>query len=241
MKRALALLLLVGLVAAGDVVAAAAAEREVARQLQTAAALPARPQVDVRGWPFLPQAVRGRYADIRVQAADVPTGGVPLARLDVRLTGVRAPLAAALRGAVRELPVERLDASALVSYDALSRASDVGSVALSAAGDLLRVSGRVSVLGVTLEASALSSVSVRGDVLVVTAQRYEVGGAATSAVVTAALRGRLDLRLRVGTLPYGLVLSGARVVPGGVALRASAEDAVLRPGIVPAAGAFPTA
>jgi hypothetical protein len=98
---------------------------------------------------------------------------------------------------------------------------------VSASGQLLRVTGSVSVLGRTVSASALSSVAVSGTSVVVTAQRFEVAGKAADRVLSAALGNRLDFVVRIGKLPYGLKLTDVRVAAEGIVASASAERAVL--------------
>ncbi len=228
MKRLIGLLLLLVLLAVLDRGAAAYAERALASQLQSSGELAQRPQVDVGGFPFLTQAVRGRYERIGVRATDVPAGDRTLTRLDAVLTGVRVPLGDVVSGAVDEVPVDGVDAQVLLSYDELSRVSGERRLTVSAAGDRVRVRGEVEVLGRRVGASAVSSVVLDGDDVVVTAEAFEVGNDVADAVLTRALRGRLDLRVPVRDLPYGLVVESVTTGPDGVVVRTSAADTVLR-------------
>jgi hypothetical protein len=66
-----------GLVA-GDLVASGVAERSIAQRVQQSGGLPERPEVEVRGRPFLLQALRGRYDDVVVRSAEVPAGQLGL-------------------------------------------------------------------------------------------------------------------------------------------------------------------
>lgn len=222
-------MVLLVLAAVADRVGAALAGRAVADQLQRAGGLTTVPDVDVTGVPFLTQAVGGRYRRIDVRAAQVPAGEVVLRTLDVRLTGVRVPLSDALSGSVDRVPVDRLDATVLLSYDDLARRAGDRSLTVAPAGEDLRVRGAVRVLGQEVAASAVSRISIEGDEVVVTAQSIEVGNSLADAVLTRALRGRLDFRFRLGALPYGLGVTGVDVRPDGVAVAAVAEDAVLTP------------
>ncbi len=218
-------LLLLGVV--GDRVAAGVAARAVATQLQSAAGLAERPSVDIAGIPFLTQAVAGRYERLTVSAQGVPAGELTLRELTATLTGVRAPLPDVVDGSLEKVPVDRVDARVLVAYDVLSRRSGERRLTVAAAGERLRVSGSVRVLGRTVQASATSALTVEGEDLVVTAQSFEVGNAAADAALTRALRGRLDLRVPLTGLPYDLMLRSVEVEPRGVALRATARDVVL--------------
>lgn len=229
MKRflvALAVLLALALVA--DRAAAAFAARAVAQQAQAEAGLAAEPEVGIGGFPFLTQALAGRYEQVTVRATDVPAGEVRLSGFEAVLTGVQVPLRDALSGAVVAVPVSGVRARALVAYDELTRRSgDRALTVAPAGGDRVRVTGQVEVLGQVLSAAAVSRVEVDGGDLVVTAEAYEVGNQAVNEVLRRALGDRLDLRVPVAGLPYGLQLSGVEVEQGGVAVLATAGATVL--------------
>ena len=218
----LALLLL-----AGDRVDLVLAERAVAREL-AASGLTGDPTVDIRGFPFLTQAVDGRYDEVVVTAQDVPAGEVRFSEFEATLSGLEVPLSQALSGDVGDVPVETLDARVVVPYAALARRSDLGDVRVEPAGDRVRVTGTAQVLGRSLSASAVSRVDLDGSDLVVTAETLDVGDDGISSLLTRALAGRLDLRLPVRGLPYGLEPRALEIADRGVVVDASARDTVLR-------------
>ena len=219
-------------VVAADRAGAALVERVIADELQRSSALPSRPEVDVRGVPFLTQALAGRYDRVDVVARDVPAGevgGTPLTvpRLSATLRGARLPLSDAVSGAVTSVPVDRVDARALLPFDVVRSGSQVDDLEVAAEGDLLRLRGTVRVLGRDVTGSALSRLAVDDGQVVVTAESFDVGGTLTSRLLTRALAGRFDARVSVGALPYGLRLDGVAVQDDGLAVTARADDAVL--------------
>jgi hypothetical protein len=226
-KRLLALVVLLGLLLVVDRAGASFAARAVAQQAQVEAGLAAPPEVSIGGFPFLTQALAGRYDEVRVRAADVPAGEVRLDGFDATLTGVEVPLRAALSGDVTAVPVEAVRAQALVAYAELTRRSGDRQLSVAQAGDRVRVTGEVDVLGRTLSAAAVSRVEVDGGDLVVTAEAFEVGNEAVDALLSRALRGRLDLRVPIAGLPYGLEVTGIEVRATGVTVLASAGRTVL--------------
>jgi hypothetical protein len=129
---------------------------------------------------------------------------------------------------VTSVPVDTLRATVLLSYADIGRQLRDRRLTVGPAGDQLRVSGSVSVLGRTISASAISTVKLSGASVVVTAKRFEVGNAAASRAVTVALGNRFDFVIRVGQLPYGLTMSSVRVRPEGVVATADAKATVLR-------------
>lgn len=225
-KLLVPLLVLAALLLLLDRGAALVAGRVVARQAQSSGALSERPDVQLRGVPFLTQVLAGRYRDVRLSTrGDV--GGAKVERLDVRLTGVRLPLRDVLSGRVGDIPVEGLRGSALLSYRYLSQQAGHG-LTVSPAGDRLRVTGSTEVLGQRVGAAATSSVRLDGDRVVVRAQQFGTGSGAADALLNSTLGDRFDFSVPVGRLPYGLRLTGLRVLPSGVALTATGGPTVLR-------------
>ena len=225
-KLLVSLTVLALLLVAADRVGATLASRAVADQIAASGELSGAPQVSIGGFPFLTQALSGRYDEITVSASGL-TGDRGVSGFDARLSGVRLPLSAALSGSVREVPVERVSARVLLSYPELERRLASRRLKLSPAGPLLRVTGSVTVLGRTVSASALSSLTVSGGDVLVTAVRFEVGARPADAALTAALGRRLDFRAEIGALPYGLTLTAVAVRPGGVEATATARSTVL--------------
>lgn len=217
-----------GLLVVADRVAVTVAERAVGAQLQASAGLQGRPDVDISGFPFVTQAVRGRYADVHVTALGVPTDGVRVAELSADLVALEVPLSDALAGSVTAAPVQRLTARALVSFGDLARSSGDRRLTVAREGRGVAVTGSVEVLGRRLEATAVSTVRLDGGDIVVRAQSFRVGADPVDAALTRALGDLLDLRVPVGRLPYDLQLQGLSVGPDGVALTAGGGPTVLR-------------
>ena len=226
-KLLVALVVLTGLLLVADRGLAAVAQRTVAAQVQLAAGLTAEPDVDLGGFPFLTQAVRGRYDRVEVSSTRVPAGALVLDRLDAVLLGAQVPIGEALSGSVTRVPVEQVTARALVGYDQLEQQSGDRGLALAPDAGRLRVTGTVEVFGQELPAVAVSRLSVVDGDLLVTAESFEVGNDLADALLTGALEGRFDLRVPVQDLPYGLVVTGVRVADDGVVVLARADDTVL--------------
>lgn len=225
MKGLLLAVLLVGLLVGGDRLAERAAEGAIARQAQSSGALSQRPDADVGGALFLPQALAGRYHDVRLTTSGA-VGGFPTERLDVSLRGVRVPLGDVVRRSVQRVPVDAVRGTVLLSFDELSRRAGHG-VTVRPAGDRLRLEGSVEVLGRTVTAAATSSVRVDGDRVRVRAQEVSTGSEVADRLVNAAAADRFDFSIRLGQLPYALQLTGVRVQPDGVALTADSGATVL--------------
>lgn len=229
MKRlVISLVVLLGLLLVADRAGAAFAAQAVAVQAQASAGLRSEPDVDIGGFPFLTQALAGRYTRVEVRADTVTAGEITLSRLEATLDGARIPLSDALSGSVEQVPVDGIRGRAVVGYDELSRRSGDRELVVSPAGGQLRVTGSVQVLGRTVSVNALSDVEVVEGDLVVRAQSFEVGNEAVDELLTRALRGRLDLRIPLTGLPYGLQVTGIEVQAEGLIVLASSGPTMLR-------------
>ena len=223
----LALLLVLGVVAAlvADPIAEGAAEERVALALRDGGGLAGTPEVDVTGWPFLTQAVSGTYDDVRISLTAEDLARPAGTTADVVLRGVHVPLSDALSGAVREVPVDRIDGTATLSYALLSAELGADTV-LQREGDGLRVTRTVELLGYTVPLTAVGRVSLDGQDVVVDVDRAEAAGVDVPGFVVDRGAGLLDLRHPV-ELPFGLRLTGVRPGDAGVVVTAEATDTVL--------------
>ncbi|MGY1752942.1 LmeA family phospholipid-binding protein [Blastococcus sp. SYSU D01042] len=220
------LVLLLGLLVVGDRVAVAVVEGRVADELAAQEEVTGEPEVDVRGFPFLTQAVGGRYDDIRISLTATQPGQADAVPVDVALRGVRLALSDALSGSVTELPVDRIDGTATISYDVLA-AQLGGDAVVAPEGEGLRITRTVEVLGQTFPVSAAGTVVLEGDQLVVDVDRASGAGIELPGSLVDRVSDLLDLRYTVPELPFGLQLTGVSPADDGVLVRVEATDAVL--------------
>jgi LmeA-like phospholipid-binding len=204
------------------------AEGYVADQLTEQAGLAGTPDVDVRGFPFLTQALGGTYDDVRISLTadelEQPAG----TDADVRLIGVHVPLSNVLSGDVQEVPVDRIEGTATLSYELLSDQLG-GDSTLSRDGDGLRVTKTVELLGYTLPLTASGTVSLDGDELVVDVEEATGAGVDVPGFLVEEASDLLDLRYRVPPLPFGLQLTSVTPAADGVVVEVEATDTVLAP------------
>lgn len=226
---AVSLALLGAVLVAVDRVAASFAAGQVAAAIQRSERLAQEPEVHVEGFPFLTQALRGSYRQVDVTVLGLSRGDLRVSRLDAQVTGVDLPLSEVLDGRVGAVPARMVTATALLAYadlDRVARGLRLG----PAQGGLVRVTGSLTVLGVRLSASADSEVRLTGPrTVTLTARRVVLGDGRTlvGAVLTRLIGGRLDLRITLPELPFGLAVSGLVARGDGVAVTARAQDVVL--------------
>jgi len=218
-------LLLVGALVA-DPIAEGVAEDRVAAALRDGGGLTGTPEVDVTGWPFLTQAVSGTYDDVRISLTAEDLGRPAGTRADVTLRGVHVPLSDVLSGSVQEVPVDRIDGTATLSYGLLSQELGADSV-LRREGDGLRVTRTVEVLGYTVPLTAVGRLTLDGQDLVIDVEGAAAAGVDVPGFVVDRASDALDLRYPV-ELPFGLRLTGVRPAEDGVDVAVEATDTVLR-------------
>jgi hypothetical protein len=218
--------LLLGLAVLVDRVAVGVAEDKVATQVAEKGGLQGTPEVDIAGFPFLTQAIGGSYDDVRISLTAEELGQPAGSRADVVLHGVRVPLSSVLSGSVQEVPVDRIDGTATLSYALL--AVQLGSgTQLERDGDRLRITRTVEVLGQQLRLTATGQVSLEGNELVVDVEEASGVGVEVPGFLLDRAANLLDLRYPVPALPFGLQLTGVRPAADGLDIRVEATDTVL--------------
>jgi hypothetical protein len=219
-------LLLLGLAVVGDRVAVGIAEDRVGQELASKGRLAGTPNVDIAGFPFLTQAVAGRYDDVRISLTADELGQPEGTRADIALHGVHVPLSSVLSGSVTEVPVDRIDGTARLSYALLS-AQLGGDATVRREGDGLRITKTVELLGQTFPLTATGTVAMDGDELVIDVERAFGAGVDVPEFLVTRVSDLLDLRYTVPALPFGLQLTGVHPAEDGVDVQVAARDTVL--------------
>jgi hypothetical protein len=202
----LVVVLAVALVAL-DRVALVGAERAIANRIQSDQHLDQRPDVTIRGFPFLSQAVAGDYDEVDVKVAGLHAGRVAVERVSVRLRGVHVSLGDVVAQHVSRVPVDHATAELFLSYRDLEAHAGVAGLRFSqGAHDRVHVEASVGGLGVS------------GDVPVTV----------DSGVLTIAVGHGLDVHVPLGSLPFRLHLTAAKSTRTGLLVAGTADGLVLQ-------------
>jgi hypothetical protein len=215
-----------GVLVVVDRVGVGIAEDRVAEQLADRGQLAGTPEVDITGFPFLTQAVSGRYSDVRIHLTAEELGQPAGTRADVSLQGVHVPLSDALSGSVQQIPVDRVDGTATLSYPLLA-AQLGGDTTLVREGDGLRITKTVEVLGFEFPLTATGTVTLDGQDVVVDVSDASAAGVDVPDFVVDRAADLLDLRYPVPALPFGLQLTSVQPAANGVDVAVEATDTVL--------------
>ena len=203
------LFVLVALFVVADRVAVHYADRVVAERIQRDQGLSSKPDVSIGGFPFLTQAISGRYDDVTVTLHDVRRGPVRVDRLTAHLNGVHVALGAVFSQHLNSVPVDKATAQVFVTFGDLNEYLSPKHLHVSAAGHLLHVTGSVTVAGRAITASGDGRLSISGDTVVVSANQG------------------LGFEIPLTGLPFRIKLESATVTNQGITVTASAEGLVL--------------
>jgi hypothetical protein len=230
MRRLLiVLVVLAALLVAADRVGVVVAQNRLASEIQQQLDLNAKPDVSIRGIPFLTQAIRGTYKDIRVQLPDVDAGDVQDLSVNARLQGAHVSLSDALGGNVDRIPVDQISGTLLIPYDQLARASGISGLTITREGDSLRLTGSVQVLGRSIKAEAVGRVEVNDGRIAINAEQAKVAGIPVPTAVLDEAARLLSFRVQPQNLPLNLRITAVHLTDTGLLVDAVSDDVVLRP------------
>lgn len=221
-------ILVIALVIAADRIGAVVGAHVLAGKVQNFEHLPNRPSATISGIPFLTQAFGGKYHDVKITAHGVPVNQVPVTTLTATLHGVHLPFSKALHGSVSQVPVDRVDGTAFVSYsDAnsyLTKHPVAGQhVRLSAAKSArtVTVTDHTRIGGKPVTLHGVGVVTVNKNVVRVTVSRLSGGR------VPKGSAKRLTVSLPLQGLPFRMQLSTMNVDPAGITGTGGATNIVL--------------
>lgn len=231
-RALVALAVLLALLVGADRIVAHLAEHRIATAVRTAANLGQQPKVVIRGFPFVTQALRGRYARIDVTATDIFGSGDGNGSVTtVRLAGVHIPASKALSGRVVTIPVDHVTGVADIAFADIARSAHVPGLSVRAVAghdDEVLVDESTTVAGVAVNASVTAAVSLADNTITLKALGVEIpGGIKLPAAVLSAVRSHAAFSVRVPGLPSSVRLTGISVTPDGVEASLQADHLVL--------------
>lgn len=234
------LVIIVAVVALGDRVVNAVAERRVATEVANTAAdhgaySDQRPDVTIHGWPFLTQAWSGEFEQIDITLREVGANGLVFPSLEMVAHDVSADWRELSSGG--SVVAGTLDVSGTVSIASVETllAEETGyDLSIDEEGNAsLRASKEV--MGITVEVEATGQIVIGEGELRFTPDAIETlteglpAGVQPAGVQPAVeqLVNELGSRVELPELPYGIQLLEVAFEGGAVTVSGSAEDVVL--------------
>lgn len=254
MKRLIVgLIVLVGVLVGVDFGAAALAESAVSRQMREQIGLPDDPDVRINGFPFLAQALAGRYSSIDVAADRLRVGMLEEVEVVAQLRDVDAPLSEVLGSGPRSLRVAEADGTVRVGADdlerllgdvdrlriesldadALEQAVEDGADPALADADpdtVARLVGTTAALGEETEVTAIVALELTDGVVRIVPRDIRLGGPDAPPLpesTQSALRDRFTVDVDPGSLPLQVTPTELRAVDGVLEISGSTTDLVL--------------
>jgi hypothetical protein len=231
LKITAVVLVVVGVLAlAADRIALRLAESDAADRIEKEYGLSRRPEIDIKGFPFLTQVMSREFeaVDVRIDGIDaVGSGGRTL-----RLDGVRG----ALEGVRIEgddwdrATADRADGTVMITYKDVSAALPVVDVSYggkdAAGDDKVKATVGATFLGQRLEESLLGEVSVAdGDTIRLRAT--DVDNLRGVPGLEDFVRDRMDYNWTIEDLPPGIRLTDVEVTKDGIVITGGGEDVEL--------------
>ncbi|PWI45788.1 DUF2993 domain-containing protein [Streptomyces sp. ICBB 8177] len=223
-----------GLFVAADRIAVSYAQSKIADRIQSARGLSSKPDVSIKGFPFLTQVAGRDLNEVTATANDFQAeqgtsasgdGRLRVDKLTVDLHDVR------IDSSFSSAVADTATGTALISYADLQQGAPDG-VTVSYGGDgQVKVSGSVTLpgLGQTVRRSVVSSIQVTGGNTVQLHAR-SIPGAGTIPGLDQLVRDRIDFARTLSGLPAGITLSGVRATQDGVVVSLTGQHVSLTTG-----------
>lgn len=205
------------------------AQSAVARNVQHAQQLSQRPKVDIHGWFFLPQVVKGRYDNVDITLRNLRQGTLRLSRVTAHLQGTHVPLHAVVTNGVTSILVEHSRETLVFTYAALNtylKTQDSAFTLAAGPTGQVKVTGHANILGQSFAVSADATVRPVPGYLQITPTQLDTGTSldATSRVL---LRQRLTLAIPTTMFPFGQHITSISPGKSTLTIRAGGTNVLI--------------
>ena len=215
-----------------DALARAGAEALLARNIQNATGVSEPPLVEVQGFAFVPQVVRGAYNEVHVTTRGISSGPLRIERVDSRLFDVRVPFHDVLVQDIRRVGISRSVEDVTLRYEDVNAYFDLTGRPLQLApaeNGETRLTGVVDVLNQRVQVSATATLSVANEALRITPREVNTGSTTLDQASRLLLGQRLALSVPMSTLPFGHQLTSVAANPDGIHMRAEGVAVIVQP------------
>lgn len=215
-----------------DALARMGAEALLARNIQNATGVSEPPVVNVQGFAFVPQVVRGAYNEVNVTTRGITSGPLRIDQVNSQLFDVRVPFHDVLVQDIRRVGVGQSIEDVTLRYEDLNAYFDATGRPLQLApgeGDEIQLTGTVDVLSQQVEVNATVSLSVVEETLRIIPRQIDTGSVTLSRASRLLLGQRLRLTVPLGTLPFGHQLTSVAASTEGIRLRAEGSAIIVQP------------
>jgi hypothetical protein len=236
------IIVMAGLLAAADRIAAATAEREIAKQaaqeMSTRKITSAKPPTaKIDGFPFLTQVARGRYQKVSINVDQPKIQQVNLDHLRIVATGVRAPTDAVLSGK-GQVTADKVTGIATMGWDGVKSLLDLAGlgnldpkqVQLTVKNNVVEIRLPVVLANQRFTLVGTGTVTVARGVVRLQVDKVGLDNAQIPAPLqglVAAFKQKLSVTIQVPQMPYNLTITTVQPTDTGLLLNAAADGVVL--------------
>ncbi|MEU3461620.1 DUF2993 domain-containing protein [Streptomyces sp. NPDC006733] len=225
------LVVLGGLFVAVDRIAVSIAEDKAADRARSTQGLSSKPDISIKGFPFLTQVASDKLDDVRITAHDIQAGtGSERLRIESFTADLRG---VNLSGNYQRAVADTADGSAFITYADLTAAAPEG-VTVAYGGESKDGKGKVKVTGSvtgvpllgTVKKSVNSVVSVeKGNTVRLHAD--VIPGVDSIPGLDKLIRDKIDFTRSLVGLPDGITVQSVVTTPSGISVAASGTNVVL--------------
>jgi hypothetical protein len=240
---AIVLLVLVGLLVAADRISAYAASRAVADQVRNQLAAEhistsTPPSVQLGGFPFLTQVIRGHYDHVTIDVKGASTQGVTFSDLHITATGVHAKTSQLIRGS-GPIAADQVAGTARLTWSQVPTLLEKARLARSGAQISGSDDGQVTIRqpiqlgGSTTTLVATGTVTAANGKVAVKINHVTTEGASLPPLLQELIgpyAQQLSGSFALPTLPYHLKLTGVAVSAAALTIRATGQSVLITAG-----------
>lgn len=188
------------------------------------------PEVDIAGFPFLLQAVRGEYGDVSAALPSETMGPLSDVGVTVDLVNLRLPLSDAISGSVDRLTADSGRIVLTVPTAAIAAAVGLPGLTITGQDGDLVLSATVTALDQQFPISARLDAVVDDGALSLRSGEVSGAGITLPAEAAGAMSALVDLTVPLDSLPFTVTGGNVAVVGGDVVVDAttSALDLAVR-------------
>ncbi len=220
--------LLGAILVVADRIAVSVAQDRVATRLAGQRPFEGTPKVTIHGFPFLTQALGGKYSDIEVTGTGQELAGMTGATVDAQLHGAHIPLSA-VGGGVKTVPVDQVAVSITIALAQVARATGVTGLTLTSRNGNVVATAPIDLAGlghVTLSATVHLNIT-NGALDGSLSDLRETAGALPSSL-TAEAEQLLCIHIALPGVGFDSAVATVRTSGGNVVFTGSARNVTLR-------------